>query len=141
MMDSERITTDASGLVQRMDDTARILIACSRAVTRRALKGLLQTRPDLDVVAEAANPREMLERTEATSPDVVLLDSELANGPREDLVESLRQLNCQPKVVVLGFSSESERAARAAGADAFVSKGDPPKALLTSLYAVQLEER
>ena len=119
----------------------RILIACSRAVTRRALKGLLQTRPDLDVVAEAANPREMLERTEATSPDVVLLDSELANGPREDLVESLRQLNCQPKVVVLGFSLESERAAQAAGADAFVSKGDPPKALLTSLYAVQLEER
>ena len=75
--------------------SVRILIACSRAVTRRALKGLLQTRPDLAVVAEAADAREMLERAEATSPEVVILDSELSNGPREDLVVSLRQLACQ----------------------------------------------
>ena len=121
--------------------SVQILIASSRAVTRRALKGLLQTRPDLVVVAEAADAQEMLEQAEANSPDVVLLDSGLFNGPQEDLVASLRQLECQPKVVVLGFSSEKGRAARAAGADAFVSKGDPPKSLLTSLYAVQLEER
>ena len=117
----------------------QILIASSRAVTRRALKGLLQTRPDLVVVAEAADAQEMLEQAEANSPDVVLLDSGLFNGPQEDLVASLRQLECQPKVVVLGFSSESERAARAAGADAFVSKGDPPKSLLTAIYTVHLE--
>ena len=119
----------------------RILIASIQAVTRRALKGLLQTRPDLDVVAEVADAQETLGRAEAARPDVVLLDSELFNGPLEDLVESLRRLDCQPKVVVLGFSSESERAARAAGADAFVSKGDPPKSLLTALYAVHLEGR
>ena len=119
----------------------RILIACSRAVTRRALKGLLQTRPDIDVIAEAADARELLEQAEAAGPDVVLLDSELYNAPQEDLVASLRQLECKPKIVVLGFSAESERAARAGSADAFVSKGDPPKSLLTSLYAIQLEER
>ena len=86
--------------------SVQILIASSRAVTRRALKGLLQTRPDLVVVAEAADAQEMLEQAEANSPDVVLLDSGLFNGPQEDLVASLRQLECQPKVVVLGFSSE-----------------------------------
>jgi DNA-binding NarL/FixJ family response regulator len=91
------------------------------------------------VVGEAADAREMLERAEATSPDVVILDSELLKGPREDLVVSLRQLDCQPKVVVLGLAAESERSAAAGGADAFVSKGDPPKSLLTSIYAVQLE--
>ena len=117
----------------------RVLIASSRAVTRRALKGLLQTRPDLDVVAEAADAQELLTQAEATSPDVVLIDWNLHNGPLEDLVGAMRQLGCQPKVVVLGFSSESERAARAAGVDAFVSKGDPPRSLLTALYAVQLE--
>jgi DNA-binding NarL/FixJ family response regulator len=115
------------------------LIACSRAVTRRALKGLLRTRPDLVVVGEAEGAREILERAEAKSPDVVILDSELFRGPREDLMASLCQLDCQPKVVVLGFPSESKEADRADGADAFVSKGDPPKSLLTSLYALQLE--
>ena len=118
----------------------RILIAYSQAVTRRALKGLLQTRPDLTVVAEAADARETLERAEATSPDVVILDSELPNGPRDDLIASLRQLDCQPKIVILGFATESERSAGAGAADAFVSKRDPSRALLTALYAVQLEE-
>ena len=119
--------------------SVQILIASSRAVTRRALKGLLQTRPDLVVVAEAADAQEMLEQAEANSPDVVLLDSGLFNGPQEDLVASLRQLECQPKVVVLGFSSEAEPVAQAAGADAFVSKGDPPKSLLTAIHGVYLE--
>jgi len=95
----------------------------------------------LVVVAEAADAREMVERAKATNPDVVILDSELSNGPREDLIASLRQLDCQPRVVVLGSFSERERYGQAGGADAFVSKSDPPKSLLTSLYAVHLEER
>jgi DNA-binding NarL/FixJ family response regulator len=119
----------------------RILIACSQAVVCSALKGLLETRPDLVVIAEAADAQEMLGQAEATSPDVVILDSELFNGPREDLIASLRQLDCQPKVVVLGSFEEQERNGQAGGADAFVSKSDPPKSLLTSLYTVHLEER
>jgi len=124
-----------------MDDRVRILIACRRAVACSALKGLLQNRPDLVVVAEAADAREMVERAAATSPDVVILDSELSSGPREDLIASLRQLDCQPRVVVLGSFRERERYGQVGGADAFVSKSDPPKSLLTSLYAVHLEER
>jgi DNA-binding NarL/FixJ family response regulator len=108
-------------------------------VTRRALTWLLQTRPELGVVADAADARQALARAEATSPDVVLVDWDLHNGSLEDLVGALRQLACQPKVVALGFSSESERAAQAAGADAFVSKGDPPRYLLTAIYGVYLE--
>jgi DNA-binding NarL/FixJ family response regulator len=108
-------------------------------VTRRALTWLLQTRPELGVVADAADARQALARAEATSPDVVLVDWDLHNGSLEDLVGALRQLACQPKVVALGFSSESERAAQAAGADAFVSKGDPPRHLLTAIYGVYLE--
>jgi DNA-binding NarL/FixJ family response regulator len=119
----------------------RILIGCSQAVTCSALKGLLDTRPDLVVVAEAADAQEMLERAEATGPDVVILDSELSNGPREDLIASLRQLDCQPRVIVLGSFEERERYGQAGGADAFVSKSDPPRSLLTSLYTVHLEER
>jgi len=95
----------------------------------------------LVVVAEAGDAREMVKRAEATSPDVVILDSELSDGPREDLIASLRQLDCQPRVVVLGSFGERERYGHAGGADAFASKSDPPKSLLTSLYAVHLEER
>jgi DNA-binding NarL/FixJ family response regulator len=117
----------------------RVLVASSRAVTRRALKGLLQTRPELDVVTEAGSAEELLAQAQATSPDVVLIDWNVHNGPMGDLVLALRELDCQPKVVALGFSSESERAARAAGTDAFVSKGDPPKSLLTAIHGVYLE--
>ena len=116
-----------------------ILIASNRAVTRRALAGLLQTRSDLDLAGEAANAEQVLVRAKATNPDIVLLDWDLQNGPLENLVSRLHQLTCQPKVVALGFSSESEQAARAAGTDAFVSKGDPPRYLLTAIYGVYPE--
>ena len=108
---------------------------------RRALKELLQARRDIDVVAEAADTQELMEQAKVAKPDVVLLDSELLNGPQEDLVARLRQARCKAKVVVLGFAPDLKQAAQAAGSDAFVSKGDPPKAMLTTLYRVHLEGR
>ena len=52
----------------------RVLIADDHALVRDGVRALLATADDLEVVAEAGDGREAVERARETSPDVVLLD-------------------------------------------------------------------
>jgi DNA-binding NarL/FixJ family response regulator len=114
----------------------RILIADHQPAVRSAVRLLLEERPELDVVGEAADSEELLAQLERLRPDIILLDSALPGWSPADLFDAVRGLDHQPKVIVLGVQSETGQAALAAGADAFVSKGDPPKRLLTAIRAV-----
>lgn len=113
----------------------RILIAANRADTRRALKNLLQSSLELDVVAEASRVGDMLALAEATHPDVVLLDWDLLDCSAATCIDAVRRLETQPKVIVLGLSPESEQASTRA--DAFVSKRDAPRQLLIAMRGMQ----
>jgi len=66
-------------------------------------------------------------------PDLVLVDWELPGKSIEDLISALHA--CKPKPIVLGMGSNPEygRKLLKAGADAFVSKSDPPDWLLEVL--------
>jgi DNA-binding NarL/FixJ family response regulator len=52
----------------------RVLVADDHALVRDGVRALLATAGDIEVVAEAADGREAVERARATSPDVVLID-------------------------------------------------------------------
>lgn len=116
----------------------RVLIASREAVTRRSLTGLLRTRPELEVVGEAADAPELLSQAGATDPDVIVVDQDLCLRCLEALVPALRRLECQPKVILLGLS-EPEGFPPAASSGAFVSKREAPRQLLTAVFAVQTE--
>jgi DNA-binding NarL/FixJ family response regulator len=75
---------------------------------------------------------------EAQRPDLVLLDEDLAGGPMGETISALRRLDFPPAVIAISGRLESEQAALAAGADAFVSKGDPPKRLLIAIESIRL---
>lgn len=113
----------------------RVLLADDQAEVRSALKLLLEQDSEIAVVGEAADADALLAVTQATEPDIVLLDWEL---PGHRVVQVLPKLRaCAPKAKVIALSGrlEARRAALAAGADAFVSKGDPPERLLAALHA------
>jgi len=118
--------------------SVQILIAGRQAVTRQAMKRLLQTRNELDVVGEAADAGKLMTQVEALCPDLVLLDVDLPGGSMGDLISTLRRLDARPAVIVLSAWPEAEGAALSAGADAFVFKGDPPKSLLIAVEAIRL---
>jgi DNA-binding NarL/FixJ family response regulator len=117
----------------------RILIADHQPATRLALKILLNEEPSLEVVGEAGDGQELLAQLSITRPDLVLLDWELPGESAASLLPVLRQHDGQPRVVVLSGRPEAETAAHAAGVDAFVSKGDPPRRLLQAIEAVRRE--
>jgi len=111
----------------------RILLADDEPKVRFALRALLQRQPGLTVLGEAIDAQHLLAQTEGTYPDLVLLDWELPGLASVDLLSALRGV--YPDVVVIALSGRpgARRAALNAGADAFVSKGDPPERLLAAI--------
>ena len=81
-------------------------------------------------VRDAASLRALLQTSRT---DLVLLDWDLLGHPLADLVAEARSLASRPQVIVLGGDFTAKPAALAAGADAFVLKGDPPRYLLAAV--------
>ena len=112
----------------------RVLLADDRPKTRFALQLLLERQPGIQVVGEAADAEELLVRAMETLPNVVLLDWELPNLAIDgSSLSSLRGVCPHLCVIVLSGRPETRMTALAAGADAFVSKADPPERLLAAV--------
>ncbi len=114
----------------------RILIAEDDVNVRSAVSILLKHQPHLEVAGEAANTQEMLEQVKAQQPDVLILDWSLIDQTPANLA-GLRSSSPGLRVIVISGRTEVRPAALEAGADAFVSKGDPPERLLAALQLVR----
>jgi DNA-binding NarL/FixJ family response regulator len=111
----------------------RILLADHRLKVRFALRALLEQRPGVEVVGEAVAAEDLLTQIEASCPDLVLLDWKLQGLPAVNLLSALRRFCPNTRVIVLSGRPEARMAALGAGADAFVSKTDPPGRLLAAI--------
>jgi DNA-binding NarL/FixJ family response regulator len=98
---------------------------------------MLEQEPEFEIVGEASDSDALPESIERSHPDVVLLDWELPGNPPEPLLNLLRSSCPGAKVVALSGRPEARLPALQAGVDSFVSKGDPPEALLGALQAIQ----
>ena len=116
-----------------MTQPIRVLIADDSVRARAGLRTLLVTEPDVAVVGEAINGQEAVRFVEERRPDIVLLDLQM---PIMDGVQATRLIKqCWPDVtiVVVTMHAAEQATALAAGADAFVIKGDAPERLLAVL--------
>jgi DNA-binding NarL/FixJ family response regulator len=111
----------------------RILLADDQPKVRFALRVLLERQPGLAIVGEATDRNDLLHHVQMTLPDVVLLGWELPGLRATDSLSLLRQIRPNLLVIALSGRSEARLAALSAGADAFVSKGDPPDRLLAAI--------
>jgi DNA-binding NarL/FixJ family response regulator len=112
-----------------MEQTVRVLIADDRQATRNGLRALLSLYPQVEVVGTARNGREVLRSVAECQPHLVLMDMQM---PVMDGVEATRRIKDQwpeVKVVALSIHPKYRSEVLAAGADAFLYKGDSPQAL------------
>lgn len=114
----------------------RILLVDSDTRVRFALRTLLQQEQGQILIEESEDVVALVAHVEKFKPHLVFLDWEFPGRPAAALLLALNGLDDHPGVVVLSTRPESKEAALAAGADAFVCKGDPPEYLLNSFRAL-----
>jgi CheY-like chemotaxis protein len=111
----------------------RILIVDDQKHARRSLKALLATRFQLVDTCEATNGMDAIRCVEECKPDIVLMDARMPNMDGIDATRIIKMKSAHIPVIVLSLYPEYEADALAAGASAFINKGEPPERLLEVL--------
>ncbi len=120
----------------------RILIADDHAVVREGLRSFIQIKPDLEVVGEAADGIEVVEKARHLQPDVILLDIVM---PRQDgiqAIEQLQQEGSQARILVITSFAEDDLIFPAikAGALGYLLKDSTPQELIHAIHTVNSGE-
>lgn len=85
----------------------RVMIADDHPIVREGLSKLLRLEEDIDVVGEACDGRELLEKMGDLDPDVVLLDLRMPNLDGLGALQTLQNTsNTRAKVIVLTASED-----------------------------------
>jgi DNA-binding NarL/FixJ family response regulator len=113
----------------------RVAIVEGQNHIRSALCFLIEAQPGIQLAGAFGSRPDLSVWLLALRPDVVLLDWELPNQLADQVLLAARRAPSPPRVVVLSARPTDEPRARAAGADAFVSKSQPPRLLIPSLYS------
>jgi DNA-binding NarL/FixJ family response regulator len=120
----------------------RLLIADDQDLMREGLRVMLSPQPDIEVVAEAASGRELVNAAATTRPDVALVDIRM---PGMDGIAATRELQRSarpPRVVILTTFDHDEHVydALRAGATGFLLKTSPPARLVEAVRAAAAGE-
>jgi DNA-binding NarL/FixJ family response regulator len=118
--------------------TIRVLLADDQELVRSGFRMILDSRPDIEVVAEAANGREAVTLVEQWTPDIVLMDVRM---PVLDGLEATRQVVAAggpTRVIVLTTYDVDDAvyAALRAGASGFLLKDARPADLVEAVRVV-----
>lgn len=112
---------------------AKVLIVDDSALTRRSLRQILETA-GCEVV-EAEDGLSALERYYLEKPDVVLLDLVMRGMYGLEVLQKLRELDAEARIVVVSadIQSSSHELAEQAGAKAFINKPFEKAEILVAL--------
>ena len=118
--------------------TIRVLVADDQSMVRAGFRMLLAGEPDIEVVAEASNGLEAVDKTARFHPAVVLMDIRM---PELDGLQATRQIlardNAARILILTTFDlDEYVYEALSAGASGFVLKDDSPEQLLAAIRTV-----
>jgi DNA-binding NarL/FixJ family response regulator len=118
----------------------RVLIADDHDVVRRGVRTLLETRPNLQVVAEAANGREALEEARINKPDIAVIDYSLPELNGLDLTLALKKEFPRLEVLVYTMHNREDLVLEVlrAGARGYVLKSDTERHLLSAIDALSI---
>jgi DNA-binding NarL/FixJ family response regulator len=108
----------------------RFLLADGGTSTRFALRALLEQQPGWQVVGEVSSGDQLISEIGSVEPNVLLIEWNLAGERGEEMIPAVKERYPDLTMIVLSGRPELKGKACSAGADAFVSKTEPPEKLL-----------
>lgn len=116
----------------------RVVIADDHQILRDGLKQLLLAAGDLDVVGEASDGHEVIERIRALDFDVLLLDLSMPGKSGMELIRQVKTERPKLRILVLSMHEEHQYAVRAirAGASGYLTKESAASQLVAAIRKV-----
>ena len=133
------MTSNAVERTNRNQDGAiTVLLVDDHAVIRQALRLLLESRPEIEVVGDAENGRDAIKAVESLQPDVVLMDVVMPGLNGIEATRHIRRLAQASRVVMLsGFVDEDQLIdALRAGASGYLLKTSDIAELILAIQTV-----
>jgi NarL family two-component system response regulator LiaR len=121
-----------------MTDMIRILIADDHTLVRAGMRALIDSEPGMEVIGEAADGLEAVDKAQELDPDVVLMDLVM---PRKGGIEAITEICEQEpdaRILVLTSFTDDDKVFPAikAGALGYLLKDSEPRELLQAIRSV-----
>jgi DNA-binding NarL/FixJ family response regulator len=122
-----------------MMDKIRVLLVDDHAIMRDGIRAMLSVLDDIEVVGEAADGKQALERVQELDPDIVIMDVAMPDMDGIEATRRIRKKNPKTRVLVLTQHDNKEYILSAikAGAAGYVPKRALGSDLVTAIRAVQ----
>lgn len=116
----------------------KIMITDDHSIIREGLKSLLELDGDIEVIAEAENGEECLQKLLSVKPDVLLLDINMPKMNGLEVLKSLKDAKSKVKVLVLTVHNETEYLMKAVeiGINGYVLKDSESAELKKAIFTI-----
>jgi DNA-binding NarL/FixJ family response regulator len=121
-----------------MKEKYRVVIAEDYTILREGLRALLASDPIFEIVGEAADGREAIERVERLKPALVLMDLSMPRMNGMDAIREIKRRSAATKILVLTVHKAEEYILTTlkAGADGYVLKDSNQAELMMAIKSV-----
>jgi len=117
-------------------DVIRIFLVDDHQIAREGLRRMLELEPDLRVVGEVADAKEVLSQVESLSPDVILMDIKMPGVNGIELTRQVKEKHPSCNIIMLTLYDEYLTQALEAGAKGYLLKDIKREELLKAIRAV-----
>jgi len=116
----------------------RVMVADDHALFRRGLQMVLEAEPDIDLVGEASDGVEAVERSQELMPDVILMDVRMPKRSGIEAASQIKDLLPHVKILMLTISDEEADLYDAikAGASGYLLKEMPIEEVADAIRSV-----
>ncbi len=137
-MRSERSKGGKGGRSEARTPTIRVVLADDHSVVRAGIRRILETVPDIRVVAEAGDGRQAIEAVAATRPDVAVLDVKMPKTTGIAAARWIRENSPSTAVLVLTAYDDDPYvfAVLQAGANGYVLKNADAEEIVRAVRSV-----